>query len=224
MGRAVKTYHVLMTGHPPSDDDGADWRRLASDRNVSHGVARSLWERARAAAPDDPVQAEYAFHLLLDEAEAANITQEPGRETLAESAVGARDASSLGPGKWTRVLLEQPKPAGPEQRAAESGKRPSAEELRDEIVAAAQAGKTAAAMLAASDPATIVEALREMRGREGSGVLQKVMNVASSAVERMLGPQLQVPQTQTGPAPKETKAGDPAARGAPAAVPADRKR
>src|SRR5689334_24670440 len=94
-----------------SDDGGTDWRRLASDRNVAHGVARALWERARAAAQDDPVLAEHAFHVLLDEAASSNITQEPGRETLAASTAGARDASPLGPGKWPRCLLEQPRPA-----------------------------------------------------------------------------------------------------------------
>jgi hypothetical protein len=220
-----------VTAHGPPDDGSTDWRRLASDRNVSHSVARALWERARAAAPDDPVEAEHAFRLMLDDAEAANITQEPGRETLASSTPDARDASSLGPGKWTRVLLEQPKPAraaGSAPRGAEVGKQPSAEEVRDELVAAGQAGKNAAAMLAASDPATIVEALRELRDRQGPGVLQKVMSVAGDAVERILGQRSQAPQTQTGSAAQGTNAGDEAARGAPDRAPAtqppDRKR
>src|SRR5262249_53826063 len=159
-----------------------DWRRLASDRNVSPDVARAMWERARAAAPDDPVQAEHAFHVMLDEAEAANITQEPGRETLADATPGGRDASALGPGKWTRVLLEQ-KPAGAAgaaPRGAEGGKA-AAEELRSELAAAGQAGKNAAAMLAASDPATIVAALRELAG-QGDGVVQKVMRAVGGVV------------------------------------------
>jgi hypothetical protein len=203
----------------PSDDGGTDWRRLASERNVPHSVARALWQRACAGSPDDPAQAEHAFLLMLDEAEAANLTQEPGRETLADSAPDARDASSLGPGKWTRVLLEQAKPArspGVAQRGAETGKRPSAEELRNEIAAAGQAGKNAAALLAASDPATIVEALRELTGGQGAGVLQKLLTVAGSAIERMLAQQPQAPQTQTGPAVEGSNAGDEAAQPAAA--------
>src|SRR5262249_11379175 len=161
------------------EDSGTDWRRLASDRNISHGVARALWEQARAAMPDDPAQAEHAFHILLDEAEAANLTREPGRETLADSTPGARDASSAGPGKWTRVLLEESRSArsarsprsarsarsarstgqgGAAVRGAEAASKPSAEALRHEVVVAGQASKNAAAALAASDPATIIEA------------------------------------------------------------------
>ena len=29
-----------MADHAPGDDGGVDWRRLATDRNVSHGAAR----------------------------------------------------------------------------------------------------------------------------------------------------------------------------------------
>jgi hypothetical protein len=229
-----------MAGHAPSDDGDTDWRRLASDRNVSHGVARALWDQARAAAPGDPVQAEHAFHLMLDEAQAGNLTQEPGRETLASSTPSARDASALGPGKWTRVLLEQPKPtapAGSAPRGAEIAK-PSAERLRNELVAAGQAGKHAAALLAASDPATIVEALRELGGRQGPDVLQKIMSVASGAVERILSQRSpaasqtasqtsQTSQAQTGPAAPGTAAGNQVAQGTPdraPATPPDRRR
>lgn len=221
---AGKAYYLVVTRHDPSDDSGTDWRRLASDRNVSHSVARALWEQACTAAPDDPRQAEHAFQLMLDEAAAANLTQEPGRETAADSTADARDASSLGPGKWTRVLLEQQKLGGSAPRGAEIGKQPSAEELRDEVVAAGQAGKNAAAMLAASDRETIVEALRELRGREGSGILHKVMTVAGDAVERMLG---QRSQGQTGPAAQGTSTGDQPAQNTPDRVlvtpPPDRK-
>jgi hypothetical protein len=242
---AWKTYGFVMAGHTPSDDGDTDWRRLASDRNVSPGVARALWEQARAAAPDDPVQAEHEFHVMLDEAEAASITQEPGRETLASSPLSPRDVSALGPGKWTRVLLEQPKPPGPAgfaQRGAETAKQPSAERLRNELVAAGQAGKHAAALLAASDPATIVEALRQLGGRQAPDVLQKIMSVAGGAVERILGqrsqapsqapptqagPAPQAPPTQAGPAPQGTNAGNQGAPGTldrALATPPDRKR
>lgn len=204
-----------MTGHDPSDGSGTDWRRLASDRNVSPGVARALWEQACAAAPDDRAQAEQAFQLLLDEAAAANLTQEPGRETGADPTADARDASSLGPGKWTRVLLEQQKPAGSARRGAEIGEQPSAEGLRDEVVAAGQAGKNAAAMLAASGRETIVEALRELRERQGAGILHKVVTMAGDVVERMLAEGSQGPPTQTGPAAQGTSAGDEAAQDTP---------
>jgi hypothetical protein len=218
----------VVTAHAPSEDSGTDWRRLASDRNVSYGVARALWEQARAAAPDDPVQAEHAFHVLLGEAEAANLTQEPGRETLADSTAGARDAASAGPGKWTRVLTEQPRPAGAAVRGAETPRPRSAEALRNELVAAGQASKNAAAILAASDPATILEALRELADRQGPGALHKVMSMASGAVERLLGQGSQAPQTQTGSAARGANPGDRAVRGtpdrAPAAQPADRRR
>jgi hypothetical protein len=222
-----------MAGHAPSDDGGTDWRRLASDRNVAPGVARALWDRARAAAPDDPVQAEHAFHLMLDEAQADNITQEPGRETLASQATSARDASALGPGKWTRVLLEQPKlagPAGSAQRGAEVAKL-SGQGLFHELVAAGQAGKHAAALLATSDPATIVEALRQLGGLQGPGVLQKVMSVAGGAVERILSQRSPAPsqtsRAPTGPAAPGATAGSQVAQGTPdraLATPPDRKR
>lgn len=216
----------MAARNDPSDDSGIDWRRLATDRNVSHAVARALWEQARAAAPDDPVQAERVFHGMLDDAVAANATHEPGRETLVDAASGARDASSLGPGKWTRVLLEEQKPGGPagsarrgtEQaaqapaaRGAASAKQPPAEALRDKLVAAGQASKTAAAVLAASDPATIVEVLRELRETQGPGVLQKIMSVAGGAIERALAQKSQNPQTQP--------AAPAAAHGTPAATP-----
>jgi len=211
-----------MAEHEPSDNGGTDWRRFASDRNVSHDVARALWEQARAAAPDDPQQAEHAFHLMLDEAEAANITHEPGRETLASAAPSARDASALGPGKWTRVLLEQPKPAGPAggvQRGAETAK-PSAERLRNELAAAGQAGKHAAELLAASDSATIVEALRELSARQGPGALQKIMSVAGGAVERMLSQRSAPSQASSqvsSPAPPPASSSAPQAQTGPAA-------
>jgi hypothetical protein len=178
---------------------------------------------------------------MLDEAEASNVTHEPGRETLAASAAGTRDAGSLGPGKVTRVMLEQPKPAGHAKhapRGAENGKPRSAEDLRNELRAAGQAGKNAAAMLAASDPATIVEALRELRGSPGSGVLQTLLSVAGGAVERFLAQRSPSPQTQGGVAaqgptaapsagPNTGPSAGHAAQGTPARVPvapsADRK-
>jgi hypothetical protein len=209
------TYHVVVTGNAPPDDGGTDWRRLADERNVPLGLARALWERAWEAASGDPVQAEHAFLLLLDDAEAANITQEPGRGTLADSSASARDAFSLGPGKWTRVLLEQPRQARPAPRAG-GGKRPSADELRDEIVAAEQAARDAAAMLAASDPATIIQALHEVSRGGGSAVLQKVVSMAGGVVGRLLGQRSKASPTQTSPAAEGATAEGAPAEGAPA--------
>jgi hypothetical protein len=191
----------VVAKHASSEEGGIDWGRLASDRNVSHTVARALWERACATAPGNPMQAEHAFHVMLEEAEAANATHEPGRETLVDATPGAREASSLGPGKWTRVLLEEQKPGGPAgpakrgtenaahapaEQGAENAKQPSAEALRSQLIAAGQAGKQAAALLAASDPATIVEALRELRASASPGLLPKIMGMAGGAIERIL--------------------------------------
>lgn len=167
-----------MAGEPP-DDNGSDWRRRASDRNVSGGVARALWDQARSAAPDDPAHAEHMYELMLDEAAAANVTHEPGRETLASATANARDAAAAGPGKHTRVLLEQPRPA------AAPGKL-TADDLRNELTAAMQAGKSALAGISASDPATLVEALRALQGQPLPGPLQKVLGAAGNLVERAL--------------------------------------
>ncbi|MBA3458856.1 MAG: hypothetical protein H0T46_02765, partial [Deltaproteobacteria bacterium] len=190
----------------PSEQAGVDWRRLASDRNVAPDVAKGLWERASATAPDDPQKSERAFKRMLEEAAAANVTPEPGRETLVD-AKGADDASSLGPGKVTRVLEEQkgsgpadPSKAKPEKAGAEaapagagaapdaakaSGK-PSPEGLRTELSAAVASGKNAAEVLAKADPASIVQALKELRDTEGPGLLQKLMSSAGTAIERIL--------------------------------------
>jgi hypothetical protein len=226
----------------PSEESGFDWRRLAADRNVSHTVARALWHRAHASAPDDPMQAELAFHSMLDDAEAANATHEPGRETLVEATRGARDASSLGAGKWTRVLLEGQKPGvrtgsaprkaeSPAQASAEdaaetSGQTPApapapapADELRDKILAAGRAGKNAAALLSVSDPATIVEALRELREHAGPAALQKIMQMAGGAIARMLEKRPD-PQVQTTPVAAPVQA--PAKAGTPVAATATR--
>jgi hypothetical protein len=208
----------VIAAHAPSEAGGIDWRRLATDRNVSPVVARGLWERARAAAHDDLAEAEHAYLRMLEEAETADATHEPGRETLVGSTPGARDAASLGPGKWTRVLLEDQKAGGPgapakrkpegaahpqgaaqPQPGAEPVKHASPEELRDQLVGVAQAGKNAAALLAAADPATIIEALRELRDTAGPGVLQTLMSVAGGAIERILGHRLPDPQAHTGP-------------------------
>jgi len=221
---------TVAARHVPSEEGGVDWRRLAADRNVSHSVARALWQHAQATAPGDLVQAERAYHTMLDEAEAANATHEPGRETLVGAAPGASDAASLGAGKWTRVLLEEQKTGGPAaaaKRAAQAaaktertaegdaeGKtanaKPSAEELHQILVAAAEASKHAAALLTTSDPATIVEALRELRETAGPGVLQKIMTAAGGAIERILSQRPPDAAAPTGPV------GDPA-QGSPSA-------
>lgn len=184
---------------------------------MSPGVARALWEQARAAAPDDPAQAEHAFHLMLDEAQAVSATQEPGRETLAASNPGARDAGARGPGKWTRVLLEQQKAPGAAQPAADAGQKASPEDLRKQLAAAGQAGRQAAAALAASDPATILEALRDLRARQGPGVVQTLLSVAGGAVERLLAQRVQAPQANAAAAASAPGAERPAPA-APAAT------
>ncbi len=151
-----------------------------------------MWQRARETSPDDPTQAARAFQGMLEEAAQADATQEPGRETLVDT-LGARDAASLGAGKWTRVLLEKqkPGPAGtgkpmaPPERATDAQHKPSAEELHSKLAAATEAGQRAAALLASSDPATIIEALRGLRG-EGSGLVQKILNAAGGTIERIL--------------------------------------
>jgi hypothetical protein len=190
--------------HTPSGDGGIDWRRLASDRNVSLTVAKGLWERARTTTPNDPAQAGKAYEHMLEEAVHANASPEPGRETQVGAKPGAKDPASLGPGKWTRSLLEGPKPAAdaaatkqksekaqsaapaPATAGAEVAKPHTAKQLHTDLVAAVQASKNAADLLAASDPATIAEALRELQEGE-PGILQKIMAVAGSAIERIMG-------------------------------------
>lgn len=213
----------MVTTHAPSEEGELDWRRLATERNVSHAVARALWEHARLIA-DSPVQAERAYNEMLDEAEAANATHEPGRGTLVDAAPGGSDVSSLGPGKWTRVLLAEPKPRiAPPKRTTENAAptsgtataKPSVEDLRSKLAAAGQAGKQAAELLASSDAATIVGALLEMRG-QGPEVFQKIMNVAGGAIERILGHRASSAQA-TGASEAATGATDSAPAGATAA-------
>ncbi|HEY0190625.1 MAG TPA: hypothetical protein VGC42_05840 [Kofleriaceae bacterium] len=171
-----------MAGPASSNEAETDWRRLASDRNVSHDLARAMWEQARDASPDDPMLAQQAYQAMLEDAEAANATHEPGRETLVGRSASPRDAGSLGPGKWTRVLLEQPRPsAAPKVIDLKS----TAAAIRSELEAAGQAGLQAAAQLAASDPDTIVEALRGLSQRQ-TGIVGQLLSIATSAVERAL--------------------------------------
>ncbi len=187
---------MAATQTPSAEGEGGvDWARLAKERHVAPDIAKKLWERARATTPHDPKQAGEAYKHLLDEAAHANATPEPGRETLVD-AKGPRDAGSLGPGKVTRVLEEQ-KPAGPAGSAkptapgapaAAPAKSPEA--LRKDLVAAIQASKSAVEVLKTSDPATIVEALREIKAQEGPAILQKIMSVAGSTIERILGKHL----------------------------------
>jgi len=190
----------VVAYHPPvaSREEGdVDWRRIASGQRVARRCAR-VGERARSArsaAPHDLVQAERVFRQMLDGAAGANATHEPGRETLVD-AKGPRDAASLGPGKVTRVLLEDrgggapgkqnnrdaPNAQGTRVRAQSSA---SVDNLHKDLVAAVQAGKNAVELLATSDPATIVAALGAVRSQDGSGVLQKILSVASGAIERI---------------------------------------
>ncbi len=171
-------------------------------------MAQGLWERANTAANKDPVKAEQAFKRMLEEAAAHDATPAVGKETLVDAKTPA-DPASLGPGKLTRVLEEQkappatvkkdkaaPSSAGPAAPAPAGGDvtadaakktdKKTPDTLRTEIAAAVHAGQSAAALLAGADPATIVEALRELKATEGQGLIQKLMSVAGSAIERLL--------------------------------------
>ena len=152
------------------DEGVVDWRRLASERNVSLEVARNLWERARSAAPNDPRNAERAFNQMLDAAAAANVTHEPGRETLVADKTPT-DAASLGPGKSTLVLQERNLPTAP---------RPAnpIDALKQDFDAAIDATKRAVEVLAQTDPEALVAALRELTTTNRSSFLQRVVGVA----------------------------------------------
>lgn len=149
-----------------------DWRRLASDRNVSLDVARGLWERAQAATPDAR-QAERAYHQLLDVAATNNVTHEPGRETLVANR-GVADAASLGPGKSTLVLQERNLPTAP---------RPAnpIDALKADFDGAIDAGKQAVEMLSQTSPEDIVKALKALAGN--SDVVQRALSVAQRLIK-----------------------------------------
>ncbi|MEO7091749.1 MAG: hypothetical protein ABI175_00775, partial [Polyangiales bacterium] len=192
----------------PSEQTSVDWRRLAADRNVAPAVAQGLWERANAAANEDPVKAEQAFKRMLEEAAAHDATPAVGKETLVDAKAPA-DPASLGPGKLTRVLEEQKAPAAAGKKdkdAASSAAAPAApvpggdttpdaakptekktpEALKTEIATAVHAGQSAAALLAQSDQTTIVQALRELKETEGPGIVQKLISIAGDTIERLL--------------------------------------
>lgn len=151
----------------PAHDDGVvDWRRLASDRNVSLDVARGLWERARAGTVDAR-HAERAYNQMLDAAATANATHEPGRGTLVASR-GVADAASLGPGKSTLVLNERSLPTAP---------RPNTVNFDDAI----EAGKRAVELLAKTSPEDIASALRALA--PNSELVQRALGVAARLVK-----------------------------------------
>ena len=155
----------------PTHDEGVvDWRRLASDKNVSLDVARGLWERAQTVG--DARQAERAFTQMLDVAATANATHEPGRETLVGTR-GVGDAASLGPGKSTLVLQESTLPTAP---------RPTnpVDALKQDFDDAIDAGKRAIEVLQESSPDDIVAALRALAGN--SDVVQRALSVAQRLI------------------------------------------
>jgi hypothetical protein len=136
-------------------DHDATWRALARNSGVSEDVARLLWARAEADAANDPVKMERTFRRMLDEAKAI--------EALATELDGVDHALST-PGKWTRVLAEDPRPANPQQqRSAELG---SSARLRETLTAALASGEAAVRSVAASDATTITEAIRRLRGNQ----------------------------------------------------------
>lgn len=152
-----------------SHDEGeVDWRRLASDRNVSLDVARNLWERAQSVAPGDRGN---AFQQMLDAAASANVTHEPGRETLVV-AKGPSDAASLGPGKSTLVLQEHglPRPTNP------------IDAIKQQLDGAIDAGKQLVDVLAQTDPEALVAALRELTATNGASFLQRAVGIAERLV------------------------------------------
>jgi hypothetical protein len=201
------------------DKGEVDWRRLASDRNISHDVARGLWAQAQAAAPQDTKQAERVFLRSLEHATAANATHEPGKETLVD-AKGVKDPASLGPGKWTRVLLENNDrgPAGTAAKRKAPGQpdnRPvTVEKLHKDLAAVAASSKHVIELLKNSDEATIVEALRELKEIEGPEFLKKLLTFAGGEIEKILekySPEQHAQATAAAPAPEATDATRPAA-------------
>jgi hypothetical protein len=210
-----------VAGPAPLQQATIDWRRAAADKNVAVDVARGLWEQAKAAQPSDDVARSTLFRRLLeDAAKNPGASQEPGKANLVDTK-GPQDPSSLGPGKTTQVLLNQNQPSGakpenapqpaaaptqapgappPTAPGADAAKepptaKPTVDKLRDDLVSAAQASHDAAALLAIADPATIMEALRQLR--EGSPtILQKVITAAGAAIERRLGNVLPDPETK----------------------------
>src|SRR3954465_4866299 len=97
-------------------DDGAgafDWRRSARDVEVPAEIARALYARAMRQA-DDAQRAEALYLRWLRDAAAlrrAVPAPVPGRRTqVMQEAAGrtrtSHELAALGPGKWTRSLLE----------------------------------------------------------------------------------------------------------------------
>ena len=80
------------------------------------------------------------------------------------------------------------------------------DQLRNEILAAEKAAKDAAALLASSDPATIIQVLSEVSRGESSPVLQKVVGLASGVVGRILAERAKAPPSS----PAEPASAEPA--------------
>ncbi len=92
-----------------------DWQRSARDLDVSLDIARALYLRATRIT-DAPHRAEVLYLRWLRDATTArppvSLSSVPGRQTRVEYEAGGhrrlrpQDVASVGPGKWTRSLLE----------------------------------------------------------------------------------------------------------------------
>ena len=194
-----------------SDETAAfDWARSARELDVPLELARALYVRAMRRALDVR-RAETLFLRWLREAAAARRPASPppapGRQTrVTREARGrawpSRELERLGPGKWTRSLLESDDArlpgadevqraidllgAGASQPAATADADGRVVALRDQLRAAAEAGHGAADALAKADPATAAAALRALRS-QGAPFLRLVTRAAAGQVERVLG-------------------------------------
>src|SRR3954463_13610115 len=110
------------------DETGAfDWRRSARELEVPAEMARALYARAVRQA-DDARRAEALYLRWLSDAAAlrrAAPAPVPGRRTqVMEEADGrsrtSRELAALGPGKWTRSLLETEREAAAAREATQA--------------------------------------------------------------------------------------------------------
>jgi hypothetical protein len=140
-------------------DDG-EWRALARSRGISDHVARRLWTRAEAEAAHDLAKIERAFRRMLDDAKAF--------DALALERV-ARERGDADPGRSTRVLDAEPRPAHAPtiEPTIEPTAASPASQLRDVLEAALHSGERVVRSIAVSDAKTVGDALRRL-GDPGS--------------------------------------------------------
>src|SRR3954471_19474229 len=121
------------------DETGVfDWRRAARELDVPVEISRALYARAQRQA-DDAQRAEALYLRWLRDAATLRQAEPPpvpGRQTrVMHEAAGrgrsSRELAALGPGKWTRSLLEDEREAeaAGAAAAAERAARPGARDL-----------------------------------------------------------------------------------------------